>query len=580
MSVGRYFLHIILGCALLLQWGCSVQPVPLSLKKINQSAKQAQLQRSKGQEPIIGALTLSEVMARVLKYNLDHRVQMMNVALQQRILDLSATDLWPKLAINSGFGRRSNTAASKGARSTTASSSQDKTSFDADLALSWSILDFSVSYFQARQNGDRFFIAMEQRRKAVHNLLAEVRFVFWQALSAQKLRPELQRTLTLARSMLDNLGTIEQEQHLPPLEILTLRQSLLKSIQQLETLHKEMSDAMVRLNTLLNLPPTYNVPLQDLEAYPVELPRLKRSLMDMEAIALNNRPEFRESLYEERIQWVEAQKRILQLFPGVSFQLDGNFDHNLYLVNQNWASASMQLSGYLLKILTLPWQQRQNQAQISAIKAARQALTMAIVSQIYLAMRQYNHMRHQYQQEHQLKEVAVNILQNHEHKLKHHTGSHIDMVKSAIAALIQRYRYYQTMATMQNALGDLVSSLGVDLLPSTSWNRRPVNMLAKMIHHRLGSWYTRLFHDRKKPQQRDPLRYIVHNVREHSPEISQPHFDSNQLNQQLFTGPIPLAKSVAASFHAMQKNRQLQLAEQKRMQALMRYRVVKRKLTE
>src|SRR5262249_18824654 len=55
--------------------GCgAVKPKPLTHDEVATRVRNDQQAMYKGQEPIAGALTLSDVMARSLKYNLDYRL--------------------------------------------------------------------------------------------------------------------------------------------------------------------------------------------------------------------------------------------------------------------------------------------------------------------------------------------------------------------------------------------------------------------------------------------------------------------------------------------------------------------------
>src|SRR5438132_1368158 len=92
--------------------GCAVEP-----RALTPDERQANVRAGRGamvaqQEPVRGAITLEEAMARAIKYNLDHRLKLMEEAVAQRTLDLSRTDLLPKLALSAGYSGRDNELAS------------------------------------------------------------------------------------------------------------------------------------------------------------------------------------------------------------------------------------------------------------------------------------------------------------------------------------------------------------------------------------------------------------------------------------------------------------------------------------
>ena len=64
--------------------GCAVSTTPLSVDEISDYAGDKRSRVTTDQEPVSGPVSLYEPMARALKYNLDKRVELMNVALAKR----------------------------------------------------------------------------------------------------------------------------------------------------------------------------------------------------------------------------------------------------------------------------------------------------------------------------------------------------------------------------------------------------------------------------------------------------------------------------------------------------------------
>ena len=160
----------------LLIGACSVMPQPMTVSDAEKSAEEDHaLMFGKG-EKIVGRLSLEGAIARALKYNLDHRAKAMEQALALNQLELDNFELLPGLTANARYSDRSEFSASVSKQidglppTGDASYSGDRTQFTGDLTLSWNILDFGVSYFNARQNADRALIANERRRKTLHNM--------------------------------------------------------------------------------------------------------------------------------------------------------------------------------------------------------------------------------------------------------------------------------------------------------------------------------------------------------------------------------------------------------------------------
>jgi len=92
--------------------GCAIQPQALSPDERQTALKAGRTEMFQQQEPVQGPITLDEAMARAIKYNLDHRVKLMEEVVSQRQLNLSRTDLLPKLALSAGYSGRDNELAS------------------------------------------------------------------------------------------------------------------------------------------------------------------------------------------------------------------------------------------------------------------------------------------------------------------------------------------------------------------------------------------------------------------------------------------------------------------------------------
>ena len=177
----------------LLLGGCAISPVALTEDEVTAGAQDKLARVTSEQEPVTGAIDLYQAMARALKYNLDHKVEVFESSLRVSELDLAHFNLLPNAVANAGYAARDNHLASSSLNLVTntpnfgASTSQDQRLRTGDLTFSWHVLDFGLSYIRARQAADKALIAEESRRKVVHRLMEDVRTAYWRAFSAQKL---------------------------------------------------------------------------------------------------------------------------------------------------------------------------------------------------------------------------------------------------------------------------------------------------------------------------------------------------------------------------------------------------------
>ena len=85
--------------------GCAVTREPLTSQEIEQRVEEDFMAMQVDQHPVGDEpISLHEAMARAIKYNLDHRLKMMEIALANENLDVSRYDLLPDITawINKG----------------------------------------------------------------------------------------------------------------------------------------------------------------------------------------------------------------------------------------------------------------------------------------------------------------------------------------------------------------------------------------------------------------------------------------------------------------------------------------------
>ena len=304
---------LIVLCSLLA--GCAVSTAPLVQEDILKRIATDREAMYKDQEPLGSAITLEEAMARSIKYNLDHRLKIMEDALALRQVDLMKYDMLPKLVAAAGYTERDSYSASSSmnvatnTQSLAPSTSSDLGHYNGDLTLTWNILDFGVSYFQAKQQADRAHIMTERRRKVVHSIMQQVRQAYWLALGAQQLEGRFEPLLKGVAKALQDSSSIEQEKLRAPLEALTYRKTLLEIMKQLETFRDELAQAKPRLASLMNVPLGQSFTLSPSK---MEMVELSGKIGEMESKALLQRPELLEADYNERINVEETRKAIAE----------------------------------------------------------------------------------------------------------------------------------------------------------------------------------------------------------------------------------------------------------------------------
>src|SRR3954466_10011554 len=388
---GRALLAV-LFCGLLA--ACALTPKPMDADARAKLASDTRREMFGGQEQVLGPLTLSEAVARAIKYQADHRQKQMEEAAAEAQLEVAKFDLLPKFTANAGYNWRNNESfgfaiTPQGAISQTPSAAVERIYRTGSLGLAWYVLDFGVSYFRARQLADQKLIAEERRRKAVQTLMHDVRIAWWRAEAAERLLPAADRLLAEIDQAIDKTRHIEARKLLPPVQIATLRRALLDLSQQIAVRRQDLAQSKIELAALINVPPGEDLRIASPASEAREVLDLTADVDRLESLALEQRPEMAEEGYRKRITADEARRAIAALMPGVNVEFGFNSDTNRFLLYNSWLSGGLSMAFNVVKLFSLPALNRSHEAQNRVDEARRQAMGIAVLAQTRLAAVSY-----------------------------------------------------------------------------------------------------------------------------------------------------------------------------------------------
>jgi outer membrane protein TolC len=472
--------------------GCAVTPEPFSKDELSAQSVADRAEIFKGAEALSGPITVSDAIARALKYNLDKRSKMMEEALALGQLDVDRWDLLPKITANAGYTERSepNATRSRDLYTQTTSTSNPSYSADrfaktADLTMSWNILDFGLTYYTAKSNADRALVATERRRKAVHNLISEVRFAYWRAAAYQTLKTDVEQAVSEARLALDKAKQVEKENLRAPAESLRYQKSLLETLRQLTAIQQELSTARIELAALINVAPGSDIKL----AVPDSMvpPDWTTSLERMEEQAFVNNPDLLEQGYLTRISLDDTKKAIIKMLPGVTFSGGRNYDYNSFLMDNHWYEAGAKLTWNLMNVISGPSALKYAQTNEDVTKARRIALRMAVLAQVHISERQFRNATSQFEQSDELWKVDRRLAELSDARAANDASGMLERVAGHASAIASQLRRFQTYAQVEQAYAKMQATMGEDLLPDAmAANDLPA--LSATIAQRLATW--------------------------------------------------------------------------------------------
>ncbi|MBF0604773.1 MAG: TolC family protein [Nitrospirae bacterium] len=478
--------------------GCTVTVPSITMVEQEQLAQQDQAILLAAQKVPAEPLTLYEAMARSLKYNLDLRQKWMEEALSKKQEEVSQRDMLPGLIASAGYSSRTpvNAAISKsvasGLISQEASVSSDPISRNMDLTLSWNWLDFGLSYFQARQDGNKALVQREYRRKAAHNLMRDVRFAFWKAAAAQSLERDMVVIRKATGQALEEARQVEQEGLRSPIYALQFQLGMLEVMRQIEKSLADLSLAREDLAVLINLAPGTPYRLCDDSGAMDTALAIGASPETLEQIALSSRPELLIERYQARIEADETRKAMARLFPGLELNLSKNFDGNTYLVNQHWVQAGARLSWNLLQTVTGQSSLDLSDQREEVVRMRRLVAHMAVLSQTRIAYQEY-------QTAHDMLQRAVIENATRQRMQKYSADrsdlgleSQLSAVHAAASLVLGRIQQYEAYARYHNALGHLYATLGLDPLQEEGAHG-DIDRMVRQLRENEARWQQTIF---------------------------------------------------------------------------------------
>jgi len=476
----------------LLVAGCgSMRPQPISAQE---SAARVAADRKTIEERYValtGPLSLSEAIARSLKYNYDAQLAKAEISLQERQLDLALSQMLPRLAVNAGYDGRTNYNAAQSVDVRTQQTSLDYSYSTqpqfatADLTLTWNALDLGLSYFQAKQQGYRALIAVERRRKVIDNIVRSTASAYWRAASAAQLLPKIEPMMETARNILSASRQVSAQNLQSPLQLLDFQQNMVIVLSELERIRNDLTTAHIELATLINIPPDTRIDY--VGAVPDVEPQFGLNNHTLEDIGLSLRPELRIESYQQKIDQQDVYKEILKMLPGVGIIAGFNYNSNNLLYTNTWGEISARATFNLFNLIQGPKAIAVAKDAVELSNQRRIALSIAVLSQINLAVQDYANSLDSYKTAKEVDRVGQQIGRVANDVTVAGAQSEADRIRRQLTVLTTRIARDRAQVKVLSSLAGIYSATGVDLVPAGA-ELQDLPQLTGLVDQSIGRW--------------------------------------------------------------------------------------------
>lgn len=434
-------------------------------------------------------------MALALKYNYSRRM----TSYEQSMLEAGRTPLTkiPEVLTHAGYINDTNSK-----------------QLSSDLKVTWNILDISTVYYQNKDKEYKANVAFEQSRKVIHNILQETRVMYWKSLSAQRLIPlidDMTEFMTLEVDEINSQAKLfEAAGKTLSTETLVKKREYMESVKKLAALRRKLETSETRLASLMGFHPSTTYKLVGSEYGNFELPEIKSNLSQLEWLALNNRPEL-------RVQDLSADSKNLKIaVKGFEDPGARGYKNDPEYYNKLWSKKAKEVGLSILEDVRNP-----NQSDLDNLR--RQRMTSLILSQVYVSWAMVMSAAEDYQINKEIADTSENIaeditVQNGNRATKSHFES-----SRAIEDEVKAYLAY---IDLQEALGNMYATIGLDALPYYMLNEKP-SKIAVYLRLILDKWKTGDYLPENRPYlmdvptQRPPVNLSSHQLPDIEVEVGQ-----------------------------------------------------------
>lgn len=333
-------------------------------------------------------LTLDDIIEISLCRNLDLRVKEFEAAVQCELASSEALKMLPKLefSLNKTSRNKDTGAFSQSLTNrppAPPSISRDQHLRTGDATFTWNILDFGLSFFRSRQEGNRAAIKKMEYCRQTQNIILDATREFWRAVVSKHAIEHSQEIMSMATAQRAALRKSAKLRLIAQNVDFAKEDQLLRIERTLHAYEKTYHQAKVALSVLMGIPPGTRFEIEDpmCEPFSLEVDEVSK----LECLALRNRPELYSADFEGKIDADEVRASILRLFPAVSLFAGDNYDSNSFTIHNWWQEVGIRA---IWDLLTIPSQLKYKRA--AGIKEqqsnwTRVALSLGAISQVHLA---------------------------------------------------------------------------------------------------------------------------------------------------------------------------------------------------
>jgi hypothetical protein len=341
-------------------------------------------------------LNIDDVRTRTLAHNSEYSRAQTQLMETVRKAGIRGKDFFPQAYANSYGTWRNNASASIGKKVDDTSrtmpkdfyTAQDQAAARSNLTTSWDLLEIGLSGFKANRRTINAYSQSEQNQYQCNKMMVDVENAYWRAVAFEQaekkstwLKNRVAYALDLSQQRADqNPDTKLQE--------LMFQRELIDINRWYQSLYRSLLSAKPELARLMNVPAGTNFALESTRL-PSNLGELgEKNALDLITTAYQNRPEIRQALYQSDLTKLKNEEDLWRHLPAMRFFLGANHNTNSFVLNQDFASAGLNLSWDILRLGQIGETKRNGKLALAEQRRQTEILASAIMAQVIIAREQ------------------------------------------------------------------------------------------------------------------------------------------------------------------------------------------------
>ncbi|SCA63877.1 Uncharacterized protein SCG7086_BH_00050 [Chlamydiales bacterium SCGC AG-110-P3] len=412
-------------------------------------------------------MTLNNIISIAFERNLDLIIKQHEHAIQKEIACRDMFKMLPSLTLNGELSGRDNRVSKRSLNLGTGvlgspSQSTEHTTKKFDATLAWSVLDFGLSFYRARQEHNRSLRICLEHQRTRQNLIFDIIREYWKAVVAWRAVEGAEEIITEAQGRREDLERQVRANVLSEIEALRHEDRLISIQIQLQGFEREYLSAKTELAKLMGLPPGQHFDIHTEIVIKTEMDEIPE-IDELEQCALYNRPELFAEDMQQHIMADEVRAAFLKFFPNTTLFSSYNYDGNKFIMHNDWLSAGVKVAWNLLSIPENYHNHKSAKQRVCLARESRLKLSIGVMTQVHLAHLRYLNAQAQFDLSDDLSRVKTHLLQAGKREKQFgviHGDTILDYKIDALFADINQLRAF---AEVQISLEQLNNAIGMPL---------------------------------------------------------------------------------------------------------------------